>query len=169
MSETENKNFPYPIPQPDEVTSGERDDAMSSYLMMFASWLIGLPIPFINMLAAVVFFLVNRRKSRFVAFHAYQNMLSNIFTSLLNSFMIGWTIRAIFAEQFSKWYVVAIIAVILINIFYAISSLVAAMRAYRGRFYYQLFFGRWAFDKYYGPNAKPLDPGPGVNAPPPGV
>lgn len=168
MSESENKS-PYPIPQPDEVTSGERDDAMSSYLMMFASWAIGLPLPFINMLAAVIFFLVNRRKSRFVAFHAFQNMLSNIFTSLLNSIAISWTIAAVVASAFNTAFVAYIIAVVLINIFYAISSLVAAFRAYKGRFYYQLIFGRWAFLKYYGPNAKPLDPGPGTNLPPSGI
>ena len=34
---------------------------MGAYLMMFASLAIGLPIPLVNLIASVIYFLVNRR------------------------------------------------------------------------------------------------------------
>ena len=44
-----NDNF-HPLPQPNEVSSREREDGMGAYLMMFASLGVGLPLPIINLI-----------------------------------------------------------------------------------------------------------------------
>jgi len=66
------------LPQPDELSEREKDDAMGAYLMMFATWVVGLPLPVLNLIAAVIYFYVNKKSSRFVAFHALQSLLSQV-------------------------------------------------------------------------------------------
>ncbi|MEX2597058.1 MAG: hypothetical protein WEC59_09050, partial [Salibacteraceae bacterium] len=63
----------YPLPQPDEIPDHEREDAMGAYLMMFAAVASALPLPVINLIAAIIYYYVNRRKSRFVHFHSLQS------------------------------------------------------------------------------------------------
>ena len=41
------------IPQPEEVSTREREDAMGAYLMIFGALAAGLPLPIINLIAAV--------------------------------------------------------------------------------------------------------------------
>ena len=66
----------YPLPQPEEIAEREKVDAMGAYLMMFAAVAVGLPLPIINLIAAVVYYFVNRKKSRFIHFHCLQSLLS---------------------------------------------------------------------------------------------
>ena len=80
------------LPQPADITQREKDDAMASYLMMFASWAVGLPLPLVNLVASVVYYAVNRKSSKFVAFHALQSFLSQVPVSLLNAGVVGWGI-----------------------------------------------------------------------------
>ena len=78
------------LPQPQEVTEREKDDAMGSYLMMFASLAVGVPIPLLNLIASVIYFLVNRKTSSFVAFHALQALLTHIPVVVLNAGVVAW-------------------------------------------------------------------------------
>jgi len=59
----------HPIPQPDEIEVRVREDAMGAYLMMFATAALGLPLPILNLVAAIVYYYVNRDKGKFVQFH----------------------------------------------------------------------------------------------------
>ena len=60
------------IPQPDQITQSEKDSAMGAYMMMFVTWAIGLPLPFLNIIAAIIYHFMNKKESRFVAFHSFQ-------------------------------------------------------------------------------------------------
>ena len=57
MSETEVQY--HPVPQPDDIPVREREDAMGGYLMMFAALAAGLPLPIINLIAAIIYFYIN--------------------------------------------------------------------------------------------------------------
>lgn len=136
------------VPQPEEITRKERDDAMGSYLMMFASTGVGLPLPVINLIASVIYYFINRSKSPFVHFHALQSLLSQAPTTILNSSVIFWTFhnfidRLEFTDAFWGYLLMVVIA----NVLYFIFSLVAAVYAYKGRMFYLLFFGKVAY--YY--------------------
>ena len=74
-----------PLPQPEDMETREKEDAMGAYLMMFASIGAGLPLPIINLIASIIYFILNKSKSRFVKFHSHQSLLSQIPTSLMNS------------------------------------------------------------------------------------
>jgi uncharacterized Tic20 family protein len=141
----------HPLPQPEEVTIREKEDAMGAYLMMFAALGAGLPLPIINLIAAVIYYFINKSNSRFVNFHSYQSMMSQLPTSLLNAIAIFWGFRIIASEELHlndafKGYV---IMVVIANLLYIIFSIIAAIKARKGRFYYFMFFGKLAYHKMY--------------------
>lgn len=135
-----------PVQQPDEISIREREDAMGSYLMMFASFAIGLPLPIMNLIAAVVYYFTNRGKSRFVDFHITQSLLSQIPTTILNAILVGWTIQIFYYQDvFTDVYKGYLAMVIIANLLYISFSIYAAIKARRGQFYYFILFGPWAY------------------------
>ena len=137
----------HPLPQPDEIPVREREDAMGAYLMMFASIGAGLPLPIINLIAAVIYFFVNKKKSRFVHFHSLQSLLSQLPTSLINAGAVFWGLRIFilewdFSDSFKGYLWMALVA----NLIYFVFSIVAAVQARKGRMYYLIFFGRMSYN-----------------------
>ena len=51
----EEKTGYHPLPQPHELSEREKEDAMGAYLMMFAAVGAGLPLPVINLIAAIIY------------------------------------------------------------------------------------------------------------------
>ncbi len=130
------------IPQPNDIPTREREDAMGSYFMMFAALAAGLPLPIINLIAAVIYYYINKKKSAFVHFHALQSLISQLPTSLMNIVLVFWTVRNFFYDlEFSRLYFGYLAAVVIANVFYLIMSIVAAIWARKGRMYYFIFFG----------------------------
>lgn len=161
------------IPQPDEITQREKDDAMGAYFMMFAAWGVGLPLPVLGLIAAFIYFMINKKNSRFVAFHSLQSLLSQLPVTAINLALIVWLIRNIFlslnvANAFNSAFFVYLFFSILANILYIVISIVALVKARKGQFFYMPFFGRSAFARYYGPNAVPLTKPAEPNKPPEG-
>ncbi len=141
----------YPLPQPDEIPTREKEDAMGAYLMMFAALGAGLPLPIINLLAAIIYYYMNKSNSKFVRFHSYQSLISQVPTTLMNAFMIFWGMRIVFSDSWHltnnfKGYV-AMVAVA--NIIYFIAGIIGAVKARKGQFYYFVFFGKLAYQKVY--------------------
>jgi uncharacterized membrane protein len=160
---------PVKLPQPDDISQREKDDAMGAYLMMFATWAVGLPLPAINLIAAYIYFMTNRKRSRFVAFHCYQSLLSQLPVTACNVGLIGWLVRNLITEAvFTPAFFYYLAFTVLVNILYVIYSIIALVRAVNGRFYYMPIFGRSAFERYYGPDAVELADRPPPNQPPPG-
>lgn len=159
------------LPQPHEVTNREKEDAMAAYLMNFAAWGAGLPLPSLNLIAAAVYYFLNRRKSRFVAFHCFQAFTSQLPTTLINVVAVGTFIDfvLILDRPLPSFFWPYVIFAALMNVLYLGVSIYACVLAAKGRFYYFLVFGRWAYSKYYGPNAIALEgPAPRPNLPPTG-
>ncbi|MBE0674503.1 MAG: DUF4870 domain-containing protein [Bacteroidales bacterium] len=143
------------LPQPSEVSDREREDATGAYLMMFATVAVGLPLPVINMIAAIVYYFVNRSKGNFVKFHSLQSLYSQLPVSILNSTAVIWAIVNLAKEyDFTSTYWGFLIAVGVFNIIYAIFSIIGAVRAHRGRFYYFLFFGKLAYMQVFRTSAR---------------
>jgi uncharacterized membrane protein len=145
------------LPQPDEVPDREKEDAMGAYLMMFASLAIGIPIPLVNLVASIIYFFVNRKNGKFVAFHALQALLTHVPLVLLNAGVIGWLVgilvtppHDLFGHAFF-WY---LLFTVLANIAYIIWSIIALVHARKGHFFYMPLIGRMCFARYYGQKAQ---------------
>lgn len=137
----------YPLPQPNEIAEREKEDAMGAYLMMFAAVAIGLPLPIINLIAAIIYYFINRGKSRFIHFHSLQALISQIPTTLINWALVIWGIRifitdATLSDEFWAYAIFAGVA----NVFYFILSMIGAYHARKGRMYYFMFFGKVAYE-----------------------
>ncbi len=154
LESSEYEHGPVVLPQPHELSEREKDDAMAAYLMMFASWAIGLPLPLINLVASLVYFFINRRTSKFVAFHALQSLMFHIPVVCLNTGAVAWLI-VLLASGFHAigFFLIYLVFVAMVNILYIVLSIIALLWAHRGRFYYMPLFGRIAFQTYYGPHA----------------
>ncbi len=140
----------HPLPQPDEIPVREREDAMGAYFMMFATAALGLPLPIINMIAAIIYYFVNKSKGRFVQFHTLQSLYSQIPVTLLNIGLVVWVITNLvkeydFTEVFWGYLVMTAVA----NLIYLIFSVVGAVKARKGLFYYFLFFGKLSYAQVY--------------------
>ncbi len=157
------------LPQPDEITRREREDAMGAYFMMFAAWGIGLPLPFLNLVAAGIYYGINRKNSKFVAFHALQSLTSQIPVTVVNAGLLFWLIRTlVIKSSFSGSFWIYLSFAVALNMAYLVISLIALSRAYKGNFFYFPVFGRMAFDSWYGPDAPDGEMGTRANRPPEG-
>ncbi|MEO9870813.1 DUF4870 domain-containing protein [Ekhidna sp.] len=155
----------HPIPQPSELSDREKDDAMGSYLMMFASIAVGLPLPIINLIAAVVYYFTNRSKGLFVHFHSLQSLISQLPTTVINAIGVFWAVRIYFfdwdlTDNFRGYVIMAII----FNLAYFAFSILGAVKARKGRMYYFLFFGRLSYEAVF--KIKEIDEGKNQNLPP---
>src|ERR1044071_1130098 len=109
----------HPLPQPEEVSVREKEDAMGAYLMMFAAIGAGLPLPIINLIAAIIYYYINKSSSRFVKFHSYQALIATIPTTLINAGAMFWILHIVFGD----WHVTAnfkgyIVATVIANLAY---------------------------------------------------
>jgi uncharacterized membrane protein len=155
------------LPQPEEISEREKEDAMGAYLMMFAAVAIGLPLPVINLIASVIYYFINRKKSRFIHFHSLQALLSQIPTTLINWALVIWAVSIFFtdltlSDSFWAYAVFAGVSTLL----YFIYSLIAAFKARQGKFYYFLLFGKMAYEVVYKVRKGDDSPVETVNKPP---
>ncbi len=157
----------YSLPQPDEIAEREKEDAMGAYLMMFAAVAIGLPLPIINLIAAIIYYFVNRKKSRFIHFHCLQSLLSQIPTTLINWVLVIWAVRIFFTDLTlsNSFWAFAIFAG-LSTFIYFIVSIIAAFKARQGKMYYFLFFGKIAYEVAYKIKPDNIEPTEPINKPP---
>lgn len=142
--------------QPDEIEQKERERALASYFMMFISSTIGLPLPFINLIASWVYYSYTKKTSRFVKFHSFQSLISQLPITILNTLLVVWVVALIFNNLqhlkdalLTSTFIGFLVTVALVNLIYIVFSIVAAIRAYQGRMYYFPFFGNLAFREAY--------------------
>lgn len=176
MNQNEIQNPAFPLPQIDEITKREREDAMGAYFMTFASLAMGAPLPLLSLLVSFIYHLVNARKSRFVAFHSLQSLLAELPVSVLNAVLVIWGAVLLFGGASSNyagmhlqsfWYL--LIFTLIVNVIYITFSLIAAFRAQKGRFMYFWLIGAFAYRHYYVLGKGLAKSGrDDVNLPPPG-
>ena len=107
----------------------EAEKASYAYLMCTMVLIIGLPMPIINLLAILIFWLGNRKQTYFVRFHCLQSFLSQFVVIILNSIGISWTLSIIFGDQtVTNLYVAYIITVLVCNLIEFVASVYAAIR-----------------------------------------
>jgi uncharacterized Tic20 family protein len=162
--ETNHTNF-VTVPQPDEISIREKEDAMGAYLMMFAGVAIAIPLPLLNLIASFVYLYLNKNKSRFVHFHSLQALYSQFPVTALNIGLLVWFIiiiagDVVFTSEFKGY----ALMVGVVNIVDIVFSLIAAAKARKGLMYYYIFFGRISYQQAF--SNKPMVEKEHVNLPP---
>lgn len=112
----------------------ERERASQSYLMTLVTAIVGLPLPILNLLALILFFILNRKSTYFVRWHCTQALLSQLSLIAVNSFGFWWTISILFGpDTLSDRYIGYMITVLLFNLADFIATIVTAIEVRKGR------------------------------------
>ncbi len=117
----------------EEPNDSEKEKASNSYLMSLVAVIAGLPLPIINLLATLFFYLGNRRGSYFVRWHCTQALLSQLSLLFINSYGFWWTFSVVFGgEPASDAYIGYILTAALFNIIELIATIQAAIKTRKG-------------------------------------
>ncbi len=120
----------------------ESERASNSYLMSLIAVMGGLPLPIINLLATLFFYLGNRNGTYFVRWHCTQALLSQFSLLFMNSFGFWWTVSIVFSEReiTSSW-IAYVITVAIFNLTEFIATIYSAVQTRKGRHVSWWFYG----------------------------
>ncbi len=130
------KKFPY--------TPGEHETekASNSYLMSVIALMAGLPLPIVNLIATLIFYLGNRKGTYFVRWHCMQALLSQLSLLLINSIAFWWTISVVFGKDIADVrYFAYIITVVFFNLGEFVATVYTAIQTRKGLHVEWWFYG----------------------------
>jgi uncharacterized membrane protein len=123
-------------------TEHEREKASNSYLMSLVAVIAGLPLPIINLLATLFFYIGNRKSTYFVRWHCIQALLSQLVLLFANSYSFWWTVSILFTdEKATNNYFAYLFTVIVFNVLEIISTIYCAVQTRKGKHVQVFFFG----------------------------
>ena len=121
------RSFAY-VPRDDEA-----EKASNSYLMSVIAIMVGLPLPIVNLVATLFFYIANRKSTWFVRWHCTQALLSQVTLLPLNSFGFWWTASIIFTDEtITNKYIAYIIAALIFNLTEFIATIYTAIQTRKG-------------------------------------
>jgi uncharacterized membrane protein len=116
------------------VADYEAEKASNSYLMSLLALLMGMPLPIVNLIATLIFFIGNRKSTYFVRWHCTQALLSQLSVFFLNSYAFWWTITILFTDAvISNNYIAYVITITLFNLFEFVSTIYTAIEVRKGK------------------------------------
>jgi len=111
----------------------EAEKASNSYLMSLVAIIAGLPLPIINLIATLVFYLGNRKSSYFVRWHCTQALLSQLSMLFINSYGFWWTVSILFTEEkVTNNFIAYLIAAFVFNLVEFIATIYTAIQTRKG-------------------------------------
>ncbi len=120
----------------------EAEKASNSYLMSLIAFIAGLPLPIINLIATLIFYLGNRKGTYFVRWHCTQALLSQLSVLFINSFGFWWTISIIFTDEIiTDKYIAYIITALIFNLTEFIATIYTAVQTRKGIHVEWWFYG----------------------------
>ncbi|MFY7997905.1 MAG: DUF4870 domain-containing protein [Candidatus Kapaibacteriota bacterium] len=128
--------FPY------KPNDRETEEASNSYLMSLVALIAGLPLPIINLIATVIFYLTNRKGTYFVRWHCTQALLSQFSLFAMNVCAVWWTLSIIFSTTLvSNGFIAYLITIIVVNVVELTATIYTAIHTRKGRHVQWWFYG----------------------------
>ncbi|MDZ4667829.1 MAG: DUF4870 domain-containing protein [bacterium] len=116
------------------VKEDEAEKASNAYLMSLIAIIAGLPLPIINLIATLIFYLGNRKGTYFIRWHCLQALLSQLSLLFANSYGFWWTIYIIFgSDHLSSNYFAYIFTLIIFNVVEFIATIYTAIQTRKGK------------------------------------
>ncbi len=120
----------------------EAEKASNSYLMSLIAIMAGLPLPIINLLATLIFYLGNLKSTFFVRWHATQALLSQISLLVMNSAAFWWTINILIQESdMTTPYISYMLTAFIFNLVEFIATIYTAIQTRKGIHVKWWFYG----------------------------
>jgi len=121
----------------------ESEKASNSYLMSLVAAMAGLPLPIVNLLATLFFYIGNRKGTYFVRWHCMQALLSQLSMLLINSAGFWWSVSVLFGDEpVTSRYIAYMITIILFNIVEFVATINTAVKTRKGHHVEWFFYGR---------------------------
>jgi uncharacterized Tic20 family protein len=115
------------------ILDHEKEKASNSYLMSLLAIMAGLPLPIINLIATMIFFLANRKESYFVRWHCTQALLQQLTVLLMNSVGFAWTMKVLFnGREITNQYIAYMATIICFNLIEFVLTMIAAVQVRKG-------------------------------------
>ncbi len=125
-----------------EPTEHEAEKASNSYLMSLIALIVGLPLPIINLIATLMFYVGNRKGTYFVRWHCTQALLSQLSMLLINSYGFWWTVSIIFTDEtITDNYIAYLITALIFNLTEFIATIYTAVQTRKGTHISWWFYG----------------------------
>jgi hypothetical protein len=116
--------------KPDE---SEREKAANSYLISMVAVIAGMPLPIINFLATLFFWLGVRNSQFFVRWHSTQALFVQAVLFLLNVAMMWWLLSIVLGNAtFTNGFIAYAITVVLINLTGFVMTIYSAIQVNKG-------------------------------------
>jgi uncharacterized Tic20 family protein len=120
----------------------ELEKASNSYLMSLIALIAGLPLPIVNLIATLTFYLGNRKGTYFVRWHCTQALLSQLSMLFINSFGFWWTVSIVFTEEtITNKYMAYIFSALIFNLIEFIATIYTAIQSRKGKHVEWWFYG----------------------------
>lgn len=120
----------------------EAETASGSYLMSLIAIIVGLPLPIVNLISTLIFYLGNKKSTFFVRWHCTQALLSQFSMFLINSFGFWWTMSIIFSDNtITSHYIAYLITAIFFNLTEFIATIYTAIQTRKGIHVEWWFYG----------------------------
>lgn len=114
-------------------TERECEKSSFAYLMSLFIFFFGVPLPIINLLVVVFFYLMNRSETYFVRWHCMQCLISQIPVFFINTVFFWWTISILFfGAEVSYGYLIYLMLAALFNVIEMIIVIYAAIDVRKG-------------------------------------
>lgn len=121
---------------------GELEKASNSYLMSLIAVMAGLPLPIINLIATLAFYIGNKKSTYFVRWHTTQALLSQFSLFFANTCGFWWTINVFFQNtEITNTYIAYMITVFLYNLAEFIATIYTAVAVRNGSHIEWFFYG----------------------------
>lgn len=125
-----------------EPAEHETEKASNGYLMCLVSVFAGMPLPILNFIASVIFFMGNRKGTYFTRWHCTQVLLSQLSLFILNSCGFWWTIHILLGQsEISNRYIGYVLTVFLINLAELVMIIYTAIHVRKGHHIVWWFYG----------------------------
>lgn len=124
-------------------TESEAEKASNSYLMSLIAIMVGFPLPIINLMATLFFYIANRKSTYFVRWHCIQALLSQLSLFVINTIGFWWTVSVLVSEDehISNPYLAYVITVFVVNVFELAITIAAAIKTRKGHHVSWWFYG----------------------------
>jgi uncharacterized Tic20 family protein len=120
----------------------EAEKASNSYIMSLLAVVWGIPLPFVNLLTTLIFYLANRKSPWFVRWHCTQALLSQSSLLIINTVSIVWSFMLLFHKKtITDCYIAFIITAMIFNIWEFIATIDAALKTRKGIHVQWFFYG----------------------------
>ena len=120
----------------------EAEKASNSYLMSLIALIVGLPLPIINLIATLIFYIGNRKGTYFVRWHCTQALLSQLSMLVINSYGFWWTVSIIITEEtITSKYIAYIITALVFNLTEFAATIYTAIQSRKGIHVKWWFYG----------------------------